>query len=103
MENIVSHDAQVETWGDFLRGLLTEPMTQKECSEQFGICRRTMKTILDLMEGIQIFPGGRMMRIPLREMPPEHLVSRGVFPPPRPTTLRNAESQPSNMQEHGGK
>lgn len=79
MEKTISHAAQVEAYLQFLRGLLTEPMTSAECADHFRVCKKTMRKILNSMEGIKKLPGGRFLRIPLREMPPEYLVSRGVL------------------------
>jgi len=71
--------------------LLTEPMTLGDLAEHFGVSRRSIKGLIELIPGVTRCGRG-FWRCPLQAMPPLYLVARGIL---LPTTIRPANEQTS--------
>ena len=70
----LQRDAIAQAWRDHLDGLLTEPMPLWKLATYFEVDRKTMRLILDYIDGAVLIR--RLWRIPLAQMPPSYHVER---------------------------
>lgn len=58
--------------------MLTEPMSVESLAGYFGVGWRKMKSILDLMAGVEKID--TLYRVPVKKMPPRYLREQKLFP-----------------------
>lgn len=65
-------------WDRFLAALKSEPLSQQELVDLYGVGRNKIAAILRNTAGAERMPGG--WRVPLSKLPPAYFIAAGLMP-----------------------